>query len=143
MHDIESLFESYKNAVLHRDVEAFISIFDEDLRVFDMWEWEYNGLAPWRNMVGGWFSFVDASEKIVVAFEDIRINAAGEMTVASAFARFSSVSGSGEELRHLYNRFTWVAQKKQGQWKIIHEHTSGPADHKTLKVALQRPAAGS
>ena len=143
MREIESLFESYKNAVLRRDVDAFLSIFDESLRVFDMWEWEYNGLEPWRKMVEGWFTSVSAAEKIVVSFEDIRIRATEEMAVASAVARFSSVSDKEEELRHLYNRFTWVAQKKQGKWKIIHEHTSGPVDHRTMKVALERPTGGS
>lgn len=139
MQDIESLFESYKNAVLRRDAEAFLSIFDENLQVFDMWEWEYDGLEPWRKMVSGWFTSVSKDEQIVVSFEDIRIQATAEMAVATAFARFSAVAANDEELRHLYNRFTWVAQKKQGKWKVIHEHTSGPVDHQTMKVVMERP----
>jgi hypothetical protein len=31
-----------------------------------------------------------------------------------------------------------VAVRKDGIWKIIHEHTSGPADRDTMKVILAR-----
>ncbi len=33
----EYLVEAYKNAVYQKDVEAFLSIFDENVRVFDLW----------------------------------------------------------------------------------------------------------
>ncbi len=36
MADLESLFDSYKQAVFQKDLEAFVSIFDEKVRVFDI-----------------------------------------------------------------------------------------------------------
>jgi uncharacterized protein (TIGR02246 family) len=137
MKEIEYLFETYKNAVFQKDVEAFLSIFDENLRVFDMWEWNYEGLAPWRKLVEGWFGSL-GTERVVVTFEEIRIEPTGEMAVASAYARFAAITEQGVELRYLQNRLTWVAQKKEGVWKIIHEHTSGPVDGKTMQVLLKR-----
>jgi len=137
MKEIESLFETYKNAVLQKDVEAFVSIFDEGVRVFDMWEWTYEGLAPWREMAKGWFGSL-VNERVVVTFDDVQVQTAGEMAVASAFARFAAISEKGEELRYLQNRLTWVARKKEGVWKIIHEHTSGPVDGETMTVLLKR-----
>jgi uncharacterized protein (TIGR02246 family) len=137
MKEIESLFETYKNAVLQKDVEAFVSIFDEGVRVFDMWEWTYEGLVPWREMAKGWFGSL-VNERVVVTFDDVQVQTAGEMAVASAFARFAAISEKGEELRYLQNRLTWVARKKEGVWKIIHEHTSGPVDGETMKVLLKR-----
>jgi uncharacterized protein (TIGR02246 family) len=139
MKEIESLLETYKNAVFQKDVEAFVSIFDEDVRIFDMWEWVYSGLAPWRAMANNWFGSL-GSERVVVRFDEVVIREEGEMAIVSAFARFAALSEKGEELRYLQNRLTWVVRKNDGVWKIIHEHTSGPVDGGTMKVLLQRTA---
>jgi len=136
--EIGSLFETYKNAVFQKDIEAFSSIFDEKVRVFDMWEqWTYDGLDAWKGMAGDWFSSL-GTDRDVITYDDIQIQATGEMVVASAFVRFTAVSATGETLRYLDNRLTWVALKKEGTWKIVHQHTSGPVDFKTMKVVLKR-----
>lgn len=137
MTSIESLLQIYKQAVYEKDVEAFASIFDDNVRIFDMWQWAYDGLAPWREMATEWFSSL-GSEKVVVTFDDIDIQTADEMATATVFAKFAAVSENGEEIRYLQNRLTWVLRKKAGTWKIIHEHTSGPVDGHTMKVLLQR-----
>jgi uncharacterized protein (TIGR02246 family) len=138
MTEIESLFETYKNAVFQKELEAFSSIFDEQVRVFDMWQqWSYEGLAAWREMAKGWFSSL-GSDRDVVTFDDMKIEAAGEMALATAIVRFTATSEKGEALRYLEDRLTWVARKKEGTWKIIHQHNSGPIDFETMKVILRR-----
>jgi ketosteroid isomerase-like protein len=137
MKDIQSLPEAYKNAVFQKDLEGFLALFDDNVRVFDMWAWSYEGLPAWRGMVNGWFSSLGA-DRDLVSFDGVRIEENGEMGVISAFARFAAVSEKGEELRFLQNRLTWVVQKKGDAWKIIHEHTSGPVDGSTMKVQLRR-----
>jgi len=160
MKEIESLLDTYKTAVFQKDVEAFVSIFDDDVRIFDMWEWVYNGVTPWREMVKSWFGSL-GTERVVVTFDEVQIQKGsddgqipmeGDMAVVSAFARFAAISEKGEELRHLQNRLTWVVRKisekrafggnvarsGRGVWKVIHEHTSGPVDGGTMKVLLQR-----
>ena len=137
MNSINDLFDAYKAAVFQKDADRFLELFDKNVRVFDMWAWQYDGLPAWREMVTGWFSSLE-TERDVVTFDDIRIEESGDFGVASAFLRFAAVSEKGEELRFLQNRLTWVVRKKEGAWKIIHEHTSGPVDGSTMKVQLQR-----
>ena len=137
MHAIETLFSFYKDAVYNKDLEAFTSIFDENLHVFDMWAWTFEGLEDWREMASGWFGSL-GDEKCVVTFDEIKVEATEDLATATAIARFAAVSSTGDEIRYLLNRFTWVARKKNGIWKIVHEHSSGPADHRTLKVQLLR-----
>ena len=135
---VESLFETYKNAVFQKDAEAFAAIFDSNVRVFDMWVlWSYDGLPDWKEMAKEWFGAL-GTERVVVTFDDIQIEAAGEMALATAYVRFAAVSETGEELRYLQNRLTWVARKKEGRWIIIHQHTSSPIDFETMKVILKR-----
>ena len=138
MKEVEALFETYKNAVFQKDVEAFAALFDEKVRVFDMWVlWTYDGLTAWREMAKEWFGSLGA-DQVVVTFDDIQIEAAGDLATATAFVRFAAISEKGEALRYLENRLTWVARKKGGSWVIIHQHTSSPIDFETMKVILKR-----
>ena len=138
MKDFSSLLESYQQAVFQKDLEAFASIFDEKVRVFDTWQrWTYDGLTAWREMAAGWFSSL-GTDRDVVTFEDVRIEETEELAIATALVRFTAISAQNEALRYLENRLTWVAQKKAGVWKIIHQHTSGPVDFESMKVILRR-----
>jgi ketosteroid isomerase-like protein len=138
MDEFLSLFTTYKTAIFEKDLPTFCSIFDEEVRIFDMWqEWTYEGLAAWREMAEGWFSSL-GTNRDVVTFDDIRIEVDGELGVGTAFVRFTAVSSEGRELRYLEDRLTFVAKRKEGAWKIIHQHTSAPIDLKTMKVILKR-----
>lgn len=138
MMEFKSLFETYKNAVFQKDIEAFASIFDEKVQVFDMWgQWTYDGLAAWREMAKGWFASL-GTDRDVITFDNIQMQETDELATATAFVRFTAVSEKGEELRYLENRLTWIARKKDEKWVIIHQHTSGPVDFETMKVILRR-----
>ena len=134
----EYLLEAYATAVLHKDAAAYTSIFDENIRVFDMWqEWRYDGITAWREVAKYWFDALGA-DKDVVTFSDIEITEKGELALITAIAKFTATSEHGEALRYLENRLTWVAVKKGLTWKIIHQHTSSPIDFNTMQVVLKR-----
>lgn len=136
--EVSVLFETYKNAVFNKDLEAFASIFDEKVLIFDMWgPWTYDGLVPWREMAKGWFASL-GTDRDVVDFDEIQIHTSGELATATAIVKFTATSAKGEELRFLQNRLTWIARKKGDGWKVIHQHTSGPVDFETMKVILKR-----
>lgn len=137
MTDLSSLFEIYKDAVFKKDAVLFASIFDDSVHVFDLWQWTFEGLSSWRRMAEGWFEWL-GKETCVVEFSDIATKTVGDIGYAHAVVRYTGVSETGETLRSLFNRLTWVAVKKDGTWKITHEHTSGPADRDTMKVILER-----
>lgn len=132
------MLEAYATAVLHKDAAAYTSIFDENIRVFDMWqEWRYDGITAWREVAKDWFDALGA-DKDVVTFSDIEITEKGELALITAIAKFTATSEQGEALRYLENRLTWVAVKKGLTWKIIHQHTSSPIDFNTMQVVLKR-----
>ena len=134
----EYLLEAYATAVLHKDAAAYTSIFDENIRVFDMWqEWRYDGITAWREVAKDWFDALGA-DKDVVTFSDIEITEKGELALITAIAKCTATSEQGEALRYLENRLTWVAVKKGLTWKIIHQHTSSPIDFNTMQVVLKR-----
>lgn len=135
---ILQVFNAYKAAVRAKDVEAFVALFDKDVRVFDLWgQWSHDGIRSWRGMAAGWFGSLD-SDLVIVEVEDLRMITTDKLAVAHAFIRYKAVSAAGVELRALTNRQTWVLEPAGETWKIVHAHSSVPIEHGTLKAMLQR-----
>jgi uncharacterized protein (TIGR02246 family) len=136
---MEEMLDAYAAAVRTKDTEAFLSLYADDARNFDLWsEWSYDGKDALRAMVTEWFGSLGADEEVAVAFDDVRAHAAGDVGALSAFTTYAAVSPGGEELRSMNNRLTWVLRREaDGTWKIVHEHTSAPAGEGG-KVVLRR-----
>jgi len=135
---VRGVLDAYRNAVLAKDVDALVALYAPDVRIFDMWgEWSYDDAAAWRKNVEGWFGSL-GSETVGVDFDDVRTIASGDLVVAQAFVTYRGLSAEGKELRAMQNRLTMTLAKKDGAWRIVHEHSSSPADFETGKVKLRR-----
>jgi uncharacterized protein (TIGR02246 family) len=139
MTTVEEMLERYAAAVRAKDVDAFVELYADDVRTFDLWEqWTYDGKNALRAMVAEWFGSLPADEEVAVTFDDVRTQAGPDVAAVSAFTTFAAVSPDGTELRSMNNRLTWVLRKDaDGAWKIVHEHTSAPAGDEG-KVQLRR-----
>ena len=135
---IADAIEAYTSAVAAKDVDAFVALFADDVRVFDMWgRFAYRGIDEWRGMAEEWFGSL-GEEGVAVELSEVEGSVSGDLAHASAFLTFRGLSTAGEELRSLDNRLTWVLRKDgDGTWKIAHEHTSAPAGEEG-KVQLRR-----
>lgn len=128
----------YRAAVLAKDVDAFCALYDTDSHVFNMWgRWQHQGLAAWRAITEGWFGSL-GEERVVVEFSDVHAEQAGDLAFGHAFTRFSAEAADGTPLRSLDNRLTLVMRRRDGAWKIVHQHTSAPIEHGTAKAMLRR-----
>ena len=135
---IRQVMDAYTAAVRAKDVDAFIGLYAQDVRVFDLWSnWSYDGAAAWRGMVAGWFDSLGTAQ-VAVGWDAVQIMMADDVAVAHAFISYADVSASGEVQRAMLNRLTWVLKPHGGGWKIVHEHTSAPVDGESMKVILQR-----
>lgn len=137
---IDRILETYKSAVLSRDVEAFIRLYDPGVRVFDAWGvWSYEGAAAWQRAVEGWFTSL-GSERVKVSFDAVQTSAGRELALVSAIVTYAGVSALGEPLRAMQNRITWVLRTTGHVPRIVHEHTSAPIGFDDSKAILQRAA---
>jgi uncharacterized protein (TIGR02246 family) len=136
---MEEMLTAYAAAVRGKDVEAFLGLYTDDVRTFDLWSvWTYDGKNALREMVAEWFGSLPDDEIVAVKFDDVRTEAGSEVAAISAFTTFAAESPDGSELRSMNNRLTWVLRKDaDGAWKIAHEHTSAPAGDEG-KVQLRR-----
>ncbi|GAA0746513.1 nuclear transport factor 2 family protein [Ideonella azotifigens] len=130
--------DTYKSAVLAKNAETFMQLYDAEVRVFDTWgTWSYEGAAAWRIAVEGWFSSL-GDETVRVTFEDVKITAEPSFAAMTAFARYAAFSAQGEELRAMQNRITWVLKTRGHVLRIVHEHTSAPIGFEDTKAMFKR-----
>jgi ketosteroid isomerase-like protein len=88
-------------------------------------------------MAKGWFASL-GTDRDVVRFDDVQFQENNDLAIVTAIVRFTAVSAEGKELRFLEERLTCIAQRKNGIWKIIHQHTSTPTDFNSMKAILTR-----
>lgn len=136
---MEEMLAAYAAAVRAKDVDAFVGLYADDVRTFDLWsEWSYDGKEALRAMVSQWFGSLDDDEVVAVAFDDVRTQAGSDVAAVNAFTTYAALSSDGTELRSMNNRLTWVLRRNgDGSWRIAHEHTSAPAGDEG-KVQLRR-----
>lgn len=135
---VHKALDTYRAAVLAKNVQTFMHLYDADVRVFDAWGlWSYEGADAWRVAVEGWFASL-GSETVRVSFEDVKVIAEPGFASMSCFARYAGVSADGQELRALHNRLTWVLRTRGHVLRVVHEHSSAPIGFEDQKAILQR-----
>ena len=135
------MLESYQSAVLAKDVQAFMRLYDPGVRVFDAWGvWFYEGAAAWQVAVEGWFTSL-GTESVRVTFDDVQTSEGRDVVVISAIASYAALSAQGEVLRTMQNRLTWALRTIGHVPRIVHEHTSAPLGFDDSKGILQRANA--
>lgn len=136
------MLDSYKAAVFAKDVDALVTLYDDDVHIFDMWgTWSLHGIKSWRNMANEWFSSL-GTERVIVDVKDVQSTLVGELAIGHAILAYTAVSAEGKELRSLVNRMTMGLKRIGDSWKVFHEHTSAPVDKQSLKAILQYSADG-
>jgi len=136
MSDIDRVAELYASAVFSKDEQAFLALYDENVVVFDAWEeWLYRGRQAWSGMVRGWFGGL-GEERVRVTFAPIYCHIENDAAIWCANVRYAGLSAADEELNAIENRLSWGLRRHEGRWRIVHEHTSAPADFKTHKLKL-------
>ncbi len=130
--------DTYKSAVLAKNADTFMHLYDPDVRVFDTWGvWSYEGAAAWRVAVEGWFSSL-GSESVKVGFDGVKIVAEPGFAAMSAIVTYTGLSAQGEALREMHNRISWVLKTSGHVLRIVHEHTSAPVGFEDEKAILKR-----
>jgi ketosteroid isomerase-like protein len=132
--------ETYQSAVLAKNVETFMHLYDPNVRVFDTWGvWSYEGAAAWRVAVEGWFVSL-RDEKCRVAFSDVKIIGDSGFAAVSAVTTYTGISAQGQDIRAMQNRLSWVLRTSGHVLRVVHEHTSVPVGFDDAKAILVRDA---
>src|SRR5215831_12428571 len=108
---MEEMLEAYATAVRAKDVDAFLGLYADDVRNFDLWSvWSYDGKDALRGMVSEWFGSL-GDDVVAVEADEVRTQTGDDVAAVSAFLTYRGLSAEGEELRSMNNRLTWVLRK--------------------------------
>src|SRR5262245_65273210 len=82
---MEEMLEAYAAAVRAKDVDAFMDLYADDVRNFDLWnEWSYDGKDALRGMVAEWFGSLGDDEDVLVEWGDVRAQPGEDVAGLSA-----------------------------------------------------------
>ena len=138
---LTQIIDSYKSAVLAKDVAAFMRLYDPKVRVFDAWGvWSYDDTASWRRTVEGWFGSL-GEERVAVSFDEVALSEAGDSAIVSAIVTYAGIAPDGSMLRSMQNRLTWGIRNGADGPRIVHEHTSMPIGFEDMKAITQRKSS--
>jgi ketosteroid isomerase-like protein len=130
--------DTYKSAVLTKNAETFMHLYDPEVRVFDAWgTWSYEGAKAWQVAIEGWFSSL-GEESVRVTFEEVKIVGEQGFASMSAIVTYAAISAQGRELRAMQNRISWMLKTRGHDMRVIHEHTSAPLGFEDTKAILNR-----
>ena len=137
---VQDLLSNYTEAVHERDAEKFVSGYAPDVRLFDCFgQWEYTGIEAWKAAVMEWFGGMEQEDESMRAEVESQ---AGKEYEDSAHVHcmisFSAIDKSGRQLRKIKNRLTFVPEKPDGSWQIVHEHSSVPVRMEAGKAIFGR-----
>ena len=122
---VRALLEEWADAIRNKDIERLMACYAPDVVAYDMmppleWRGAEAYRAAWAQGLAMPGSFeVELYEPVITASEDIAF--------AVALAHFDVVPPNGETYG---GWFRWTAgfARANGEWKIVHEHSSVPIE---------------
>lgn len=134
MRQLQDYFAIYQQAAWDKDIESMISLYHDNVVIYDMWTNGYQtGLTEWSSVIKDWLSSL-GEEKVEVIFEMINIHESGDIGFASALITYQALSADNTILRSMKNRVTIGFRKEKEMWKAIHQHTSAPINSKLVAI---------
>jgi ketosteroid isomerase-like protein len=128
----QEILQIYIDAIVNKDIDKLMSLYDEDVRQFDTWDkWEADK-AQLRRDFEGWFEWTGEDHNHPV-FKDVRMLQEEKLVVLNGYTIFTKMNPPGEAIESIKNRFTFVLIYENEVWKIWHEHYSIPVEMENLK----------
>ena|ERR1700761_8114320 len=119
------LFEQWAKAVRQEDREGIYRDHEADILLFDVPPPLLSrGLSAYAS---SWDLFFSSAEKpVAFDFEDVELTCGTEVAFLTAVGRCVSTDSQGQR-EPLQFRLTMGFRKREGRWRIAHEHHSLPA----------------
>lgn len=124
--DIESLLESWSDAIRRKDIDRLMSLYSSDIVYYDVVPpLQIKGADSARRNFLRWFDLWTSS--IGQEIQDRNVATSGDVAVAHMLVRASGTLKSGRDVDYLV-RATLCCRRANDRWLIAHEHVSLPVD---------------
>jgi uncharacterized protein (TIGR02246 family) len=131
---IFKLISDWARAVCAEDLDRIMSHYAADATIFDaVPPFQIKGAEDYRRTWEAGLAVLPASFDLET--RDLNITVSGDLAVAHWLYRFTGPEKAHPALRS-WLRATIGCQRRDGQWQIIHEHTSVPFDPQTAEAVF-------
>ncbi|MEP1895645.1 MAG: SgcJ/EcaC family oxidoreductase [Alloalcanivorax venustensis] len=129
---IQTLIAQWARAVSAGDLDGILACYAEDVEAYDaIGRLRFQGLeaygAHWRECMAY------CNNGMVFDVHEPRVRVDGDLAVSYFPVRCGGENDKGKE-QVGWMRMSSAYQRLNGQWKIVHEHSSVPFDPMTLKI---------
>ncbi len=141
-YDVRQTIDSFVQAVRTGKLDVIISFYADHITAFDMMPpFKFTDLGQYRQIA--WIEcFTDAFEfPVAYDYKEDQLRIFGDYAVIYGEIQMSGAFKKGDESVEARLRNTTVLQKIDGNWKIIHEHTSVPLGFDMKGLMNLRPGA--
>jgi uncharacterized protein (TIGR02246 family) len=123
---VREVVESWASAVRRRDIAAVLRNHAPDILMFDVPPpFQSKGIDAYRKTWDLFFAW--APDPAVFDVKEMTVTAGSDVAFVAAVMRCAGSEASGEDVE-LDFRLTMGLRKVNGQWTIVHERHSVPAD---------------
>lgn len=119
---IEALCEKLGRAHFDKDAAAIVACFAPDALIFDLAP-PLSSRGMDREKVAAWLATWDGPIKMDAADFDIAVS--GDLAWTTALNRIRGRKTDGATI-DIWFRATMCLRKREGVWRIVHDHTSTP-----------------
>ncbi|WP_433769296.1 YybH family protein [Pseudomonas putida] len=125
-HEIQTLIDTYRQAVVAKDVDKIMSFYGEDIVSYDAVKaLQFRGKAAYRAHWQACMEMCPGPHKF--DFDHMNIVADEHIAFAHWLAHCGGTNDKGET-QACWMRVTACYRREGGQWRIVHEHWSAPFD---------------
>jgi len=123
--EIAALFEQWANANRNTDIDAIMALYHPDICSYDaVAPLQFNGTTDYR---AHWEKCLPKNADMIVEMQEPDIRVSGHLGVARFLIRCGIRKDDGTE-QASWMRSSYHLEKRDGQWRIAHEHFSVPFD---------------
>jgi uncharacterized protein (TIGR02246 family) len=124
--EIQTLIETYRQAVMAKDVEKVMALYATDIVSFDAVKaLQFNGKAAYRAHWEECMAMCPGPH--IFEFHEMSIVPSQDIAFAHWLAHCGGTNDKGET-QACWMRVTACYRNVGGQWRIVHEHWSAPFD---------------
>ena len=134
---IRAMLEDWLAAVRERDLDRICAHYDPEVVAYDaITHLRLSGVDAYRRHWQDCLAMCDGPMNF--RFRDLTIAACGDVAFGHALVDCGGTGPDGKEESH-WTRMSAGYRKREGGWRIVHEHFSAPFDVQTMKVLYLAP----
>lgn len=127
--DVRSVLDRYTKACNNKDLGSVSEVFAHDPDIVLIPTYIGQRCVGWKNVAAWYKALFSSDDKFRMRHSDIKIRIFGSGQSACLVCdQDGSGTYQGEAFTFEGVRTTWVLEKQEGQWRVIHAHWSLPAD---------------